>query len=331
VTNIIVKFIALLLSVIFFSVCAHASSREYKLFEQGYEYYFSYQPEKAVETFKIFLNEFPNSFAKDAAMFWLGKSLKQTDSPKEAEKVFSDIKHQFPDSPFIPYVNKELMSKFSEGFTKKGTEINNPIKETGIPERDLRDEYTYNSEKNLENDRKIGNKLTSSLAIDLSKVTEERNKLQILLEETNKKTEELRVLLDSLEKKEFELKGLLVKLEEQQKNLKKTSRNLTLLRDERGKFGSEIKTQGKEKMQAEILHTLEIVAVDTTWIFATIDEKESKDMILRPGDRIKLFAKKGISLKIGNAGGVKLIFDGKEIGSLGEKGKVKILKLPALS
>jgi len=326
-----VKFISILLSVIFFSVCAHASSREYKLFEQGYEYYFSYQPGKAVETFRTFLNEFPDSFAKDAAMFWLGKSLKQVDSSEEAEKVFSDIKQQFPDSPLFPYVNKELMSKVSEGFTKKGTEINNPIKEKGIPERDPTEKHTNNGEKNLVKDIKVGNKLTSPLEMDLSKVIGERDKLRVLLEETNKKTEELRALLDSLEKKEFELKGLLVKLEEQQKNLKKTNRNLTLLRDGRGKFDSEIKMQGKEKAQAEILHTLEFIAVDMTWIFVTIDEKESKDMILRPGDHIKLFAKKGVLLKIGNAGGVKLIFDGKEIGPLGEKGKVKILKLPALS
>jgi hypothetical protein len=41
-----------------------------------------------------------------------------------------------------------------------------------------------------------------------------------------------------------------------------------------------------------------------------------------------LQAKTGFSLKIGNAGGVNLIFDGKEIGKLGEKGQVVNLTLP---
>jgi len=331
VANFIIKSIAILLCVIFLPICVHASSREYKLFEQGYEYYFSYQPEKAAETFRTFLNEFPDSFAKDAAMFWLGKSLMQIDSFEDAEKVFSNIKQRFPDSPFIPYVNKELMSKVAEGFTKKETEINDPIKETGIPERNLTEKYADNSRKNLAMDTEVKIKSTSSLKSDLLKIADERNKLQILLEKTNEKTGELKGLLASLEKKEFELKGLLAKFEEQQKNLEKANLNLVPSQDTRKRLDSDTQTRVKEKMQAEILHTLELIAIDTTWIFITIDEKESKDMILRPGDRIKLFAKKGVSLKIGNAGGVRLIFDGKEIGPLGEKGKVKILKLPALS
>ena len=52
-------------------------------------------------------------------------------------------------------------------------------------------------------------------------------------------------------------------------------------------------------------------------------------MILKPGDRIKWTAKSTISLIIGNAEGLKVIFDGKELGPLGGKGKVVKLKLPA--
>jgi tetratricopeptide (TPR) repeat protein len=75
-------------------------------------------------------------------------------------------------------------------------------------------------------------------------------------------------------------------------------------------------------------HTLELIAEDTTWIFITIDGSESKGVLLHQGDRIKWSAKNIFSLKIGNAGGIKLIFDGKEIGFLGEKGQVVTLKLP---
>ncbi len=75
-------------------------------------------------------------------------------------------------------------------------------------------------------------------------------------------------------------------------------------------------------------HILEVFAIDTTWLLIAVDNTTAKDMILKPGESIKLQAKTGFSLKIGNAGGVNLIFDGKEIGKLGEKGQVVNLNLP---
>jgi tetratricopeptide (TPR) repeat protein len=76
-------------------------------------------------------------------------------------------------------------------------------------------------------------------------------------------------------------------------------------------------------------HTLELIAEDTTWIFITIDDSESKEMLLHQGDHIKLSAKNIFSLKIGNAGGIKVVFDGKEIGPFGEKDQVVTLTLPS--
>ncbi|MBI5189035.1 MAG: tetratricopeptide repeat protein, partial [Nitrospirae bacterium] len=104
------KLTGVVLSVIMLLIVSdtYASYREFDLFDQGYEYYLSYQPVKAVETFNIFLREFPDSSAKDAAMFWLGKSLVQIRSLGEAKKVFSEIKREFPDSPFKQYANTEL-------------------------------------------------------------------------------------------------------------------------------------------------------------------------------------------------------------------------------
>jgi cell division septation protein DedD len=86
---------------------SHASVREFELFDEGYEYYLSYKPEKAAEIFRRFLHEFPESSAKDAVLFWLGKSLEQMNTPDEARVVFTELQHQFPDSPFIPYISKE--------------------------------------------------------------------------------------------------------------------------------------------------------------------------------------------------------------------------------
>lgn len=90
-----------------------------------------------------------------------------------------------------------------------------------------------------------------------------------------------------------------------------------------------IETEKENILKTEdIPHILKVFAIDTTWLLIAVDNTTPKDMILKPGESIKLQAKTGFSLKIGNAGGVKLIFDGKEIGKLGEKGQVINLNLP---
>ncbi len=76
-------------------------------------------------------------------------------------------------------------------------------------------------------------------------------------------------------------------------------------------------------------HTLDISAIETTWLLVKIDDTEVKDMLLNQGESLRFSAKQGFSLKIGNAGGIKLIFDGKDIGIPGEKGMVVNLDLPA--
>ncbi|MCX5717304.1 MAG: DUF4115 domain-containing protein [Nitrospirae bacterium] len=76
-------------------------------------------------------------------------------------------------------------------------------------------------------------------------------------------------------------------------------------------------------------HSLEILASDKTWILATIDNTQTKELLLNKGESAKLSAKDGFSLKIGNAGGIKLIFDGNDMGVPGENGKVITLNLPS--
>lgn len=80
--------------------------------------------------------------------------------------------------------------------------------------------------------------------------------------------------------------------------------------------------------QAVKKHVLEILASDITWLLVNIDNTDSKEMMLKEGESVKLSAEQGFSLKIGNAGGIKLIFDGKDIGTPGEKGQVINLNLP---
>ena len=101
--------ICVLLSVMLFpGADLDASTREVELFNKGYEYYLSYQPEKAVEEFRAFLKEFPGSSVKDAVMFWLGKSSIQLKNFEEAKKSFSNVSQEFPESPYVKYVKREL-------------------------------------------------------------------------------------------------------------------------------------------------------------------------------------------------------------------------------
>ena len=101
-------FCMLLICILLFDGTAEASYREFELFDHAYYSYLSYRPEKAVEEFRIFLEEFPDSSAKDAALFWLAKSLLQIKSIEEAKKTFAYVREQFPESPFIRCIAKEL-------------------------------------------------------------------------------------------------------------------------------------------------------------------------------------------------------------------------------
>jgi cell division septation protein DedD len=146
------------------------------------------------------IKEFPDSFAKDAVMFWLGKSLVQLKSFEEAKKVFSGIKQQFPVSPFIQYVDKELEKKSRDEANRIKMDVSDAVK--------INDNLEARLSEAEEKARLIGK--------DLSKAIEDRDKLGSLLEQEKKKTEEMRVKVNELEGKEIELKTKLAKFEEQQ-------------------------------------------------------------------------------------------------------------------
>jgi cytoskeleton protein RodZ len=75
-------------------------------------------------------------------------------------------------------------------------------------------------------------------------------------------------------------------------------------------------------------HNLAITANDKTWISIKFKDGKSEEMLLHPGDsRIWTFSDKAL-LKIGNAGGIKIHLNGKDMGSLGDSGQVISLSLP---
>ena len=77
-------------------------------------------------------------------------------------------------------------------------------------------------------------------------------------------------------------------------------------------------------------HVLVISANEPTWLHITIDEVNTKELMMYPGDSVKFEAHKGFSLTVGNAGGIKVNFDQEEIKNLGEKGEVIHLELPGV-
>jgi cytoskeletal protein RodZ len=78
-------------------------------------------------------------------------------------------------------------------------------------------------------------------------------------------------------------------------------------------------------------HNLEITATDKCWIHVVIDGSETNEILLQPGEKLGYGANTSFALRIGNAGGLKLNYDGKEFNNLGEKGQVIVLDFPELA
>ena len=268
--------IAILLSVILLTALGtYASYKESELFDHGYENYLSSHPEKAVEAFRTFLKEFPDSSAKDAAMFWLGKSLIQLYSFEEAKQVFSEMKQQSPESPFIAYLDRETedISRIEFVVHKLKAELNDTVKAKIALEERLAE-----IEKKAE--------LTEQ---DLSVAVEDRDKLRLWLEEEKAITEELKTRLHDLEEKDAELKILQDKLNEYQKNQEVRDEYLKQLTNERGQLDTQIQNltneienlRGKIKEYEFIVSAIEKEEKKTEGFQVRIRELEGKETVLK--------------------------------------------------
>lgn len=72
---------------------------------------------------------------------------------------------------------------------------------------------------------------------------------------------------------------------------------------------------------------LMITCNDRTWISVVIDDNEKKEFMLNPEEMIVLNARDNFDILIGNAAGVKLNLNGKEVGFTGKSGEVKRVKV----
>ena len=74
-------------------------------------------------------------------------------------------------------------------------------------------------------------------------------------------------------------------------------------------------------------YKLAVEAREPTWLRITADDNPAYEILLQPGEKIERDASRFI-IDVGNAGGIDIIFQGKSLGRLGDRGQVVHLKLP---
>jgi cytoskeletal protein RodZ len=85
----------------------------------------------------------------------------------------------------------------------------------------------------------------------------------------------------------------------------------------------EVVEENKPEELSLIIHANEL-----TWVSVSIDNGKPREWVMRAGDSTGLTARKMFAVKIGNAGGTSLVFNGQDVGTLGPPGKVVDIVLP---
>lgn len=67
---------------------------------------------------------------------------------------------------------------------------------------------------------------------------------------------------------------------------------------------------------------LMIEALDSSWVHVTIDGAETKEALLKPSEKVRWEGREKFVLTVGNAGGVRVLLDGQDLGPLGPTGRV---------
>ncbi len=67
---------------------------------------------------------------------------------------------------------------------------------------------------------------------------------------------------------------------------------------------------------------INVKAVEKTWLYVIFDGMGKREMLLQPGESVSWVADETISLRLGNAAGIRLFYDGIELPPLGRSGEV---------
>jgi hypothetical protein len=94
--------------------------------------------------------------------------------------------------------------------------------------------------------------------------------------------------------------------------------------------GADTSAKGYDPQEEKVVletKKLMIACQERTWVRVVIDGSEKKEFMLNQEEVVVLNAKESFDLLIGNAAGVKLFYNGKDIGFTGASGEVKRVNL----
>ncbi len=258
-----------------------AGLQEDELFEKAYEYYYSYQPDEALEYFDSFLQSYPDSFARDAAFFWKAKSLIQLERSDEAEKIFLQIRELFPESPFLSYIDKELsLLRDKTNYTATNpmtAEKKREGNESAANDREIRIKELEAEKITFEERLAEMNKLRMLTEKGLSKAIEDNNHLATLLQEAKKNNDDLLGKLSALEnEKTSAVPGKEQKQHEADLNNLISERDKLIKKiDELERINGEIRASIKDREQENSLALIKFLN-EKTLLEADLKEKDQR-------------------------------------------------------
>ncbi|MCI0468773.1 MAG: DUF4115 domain-containing protein, partial [Nitrospirae bacterium] len=78
-------------------------------------------------------------------------------------------------------------------------------------------------------------------------------------------------------------------------------------------------------------YLLILTATDKVWVSVTIDKRDKKERLLNLGEKVQFEADDSFYIILGNAGGVKMELNGKNIENSWKRGEVAKINLPISS
>lgn len=84
----------------------------------------------------------------------------------------------------------------------------------------------------------------------------------------------------------------------------------------------------RENPLPEGMHQIVLTADAECWVHATADNTDTREFSLQTGETFAMPFKKSLRLRLGNAGGVRITYDGQEMPAPGKVGQVKTITFP---
>lgn len=234
---------------------------EEDLFGKAYEYYLSCQPDKALEYFDIFLQNYPDSFARDAALFWKARSLIQLRRRDEAVILLEGLREAVPASPFLPFIEKELAAR--EGGAG-GSPL--PLMPAGktmprageqVDQDDMHTIALLKKEKIILEEHVIeSEKLRQQAEKELSSARADSVRIEGLLHDAQKSTEDLLMKIASMESaqrtegeahRKDETEALETEIESRDRTISEFQQSISMLQERIRQLDSQ---RGEEKQEA---------------------------------------------------------------------------------